>query len=236
MTAGDPEKLRVYGRRVGKPLKAGRQAALIDVLPRLRIVLPEGGTMLDPRSLFEKSVDACWLEIGFGGGEHAAAQATAHPNIGLIGCEVFINGVASLARQVKDLGLANVRIYDDDARKLLATLPDASIDRVFVLFPDPWPKVRHAKRRFISKANLDALARVLKDDGELRIASDDAGYVRWSLLHLTAHPAFRWRVENAADWRTPPADSIPTRYQEKALRQGRKPAFLAADRRPRTAT
>jgi tRNA (guanine-N7-)-methyltransferase len=232
----NPGKLIVYGRRIGKPLKAGRQAALVDALPRLRIVLPQDGAKLEPRSLFEKPVEACWLEIGFGNGEHAAGQAAAHPHVGLIGCEVFINGVAALARQVNDLGLANVRIYDDDARKLLATLPDASIDRVFVLFPDPWPKVRHAKRRFISPANLDSLARVLKDSGELRVASDDAGYVRWSLLHLTTHAAFRWRVENAADWRNPPADSIPTRYQEKALRQGRKPVFLAAERRPRAVT
>lgn len=229
----DPAKLRVYGRRKGKPLKAARQAALTNVLPRCRIDLPAAGEIINPKTLFAKPVRAVWFEVGFGAGEHLAAHAARNPDIGIIGSEVFLNGVAGLARRVGEENLSNVRIFDDDARKILSVLPDAAISRLFVMFPDPWPKVRHAKRRFISPDNLDLISRVLADGAELRVASDDAGYVRWSLMQLTRHPAFRWRVEGPDDWRKPPADSVTTRYQQKAVNQGRKPVFLVFERRAR---
>src|SRR5262249_9683178 len=139
-----PEDRRFYGRRKGRPLRKGQQHLIDTLLPRVALALPETGT-LDPRALFPGRPEQIWLEIGFGGGEHLAEQARAHPEIGLIGCEVFLNGIATLLTQVASLGLGNVRVYPDDARDLLDALPPASLDRVFLLFPDPWPKRRHAE-------------------------------------------------------------------------------------------
>ena len=218
-------KLRVYGRRKGKPLKPARQAVFERLAPTLRIAVPASGA-LDPSTLFADRCRAVWLEIGFGAGEHLAANAAAHRDVGIIGCEVFINGVASLARHVEAASLTNVRVFDDDARILLAALPAASLARVFLLFPDPWPKARHAKRRFVSPETLDQLARTLAPGAELRIASDDPGYVRWTLTHVTRHPGFQWLATGPDDWRTQPPDSVTTRYQSKALAAGRTPVFL----------
>ena len=174
---------RSYGRRFGRSLRSSRRRLLDEVLPALRVPLPEEGEF-DPRSLFPGDPEAVWLEVGFGGGEHLAAQAEAHPAIGFIGCEPFVNGVASLLAQVDGRGLANVRLLDDDARLLIDRLPAASVGRVFVLFADPWPKARHAKRRFIRADVLDSLARIMADGAELRFASDDMGYVRWALEQI----------------------------------------------------
>lgn len=229
---GVPSPLRVYGRRKGKPLKPQRQSALARVLPRVRIDLPDAGR-LDPLCLFPARCRQVWIEVGFGAGEHLAATATTHPDVGIIGCEVFINGVASLARHIDVAALDNVRVYDDDARRLLAALPDQSVGRFFLLFPDPWPKARHAKRRFIGPENLNEIARVLKDGAELRMASDDPGYIRWTLMHLTAHPDFVWTAAGPDDWRNPPPDSTPTRYQIKAVHAGRQPVFLRFSRAAR---
>ncbi len=173
-----------------------------------------------------------WLEVGFGGGEHLAAQAVAHPGIGIIGCEPFINGVAGLLDHVEREGLGNVRIFDDDARFLLDALPDASIGRCFVLFSDPWPKKRHWERRFIGPENLERLARVLKNGAELRLASDDPGLVTWMLDQTWHHPAFAWTAQRADDWRIRPSDWPATRYEEKAVAAGRRPVFLRFCRRP----
>ncbi|MBI3445941.1 MAG: tRNA (guanosine(46)-N7)-methyltransferase TrmB, partial [Magnetospirillum sp.] len=181
---------RFFGRRRGKALRRNA-LGLIDVwLPRLAIAVPKAGMVLDPPGLFPEPVRSVWLEVGFGGGEHLADLAQAHPEIGLIGCEVFRNGVASLLGHVQTRALTNVRIFPEDARLLLPALPEASLDRVFVLFPDPWPKTKHAERRFICAENLDALARVLADGGELRVASDDQVYVEWARRQLEAHPLF----------------------------------------------
>lgn len=229
-----PSRRRVlYGRRQGRRLRPTLRAVLDRRLPELVVAMPAAGSVLDPASLFPGAPRPVWLEIGFGGGEHLAAQADAHPGIGFLGAEPFVNGQASLAAHVDRLGLANVRILPDDARPLLEALPEASIARAFVLFPDPWPKRRHAGRRFIVPATLDALARVLEDGAELRIASDDPGYVQWILSLVPVHPAFRWTARRAEDWRRRPGDWPETRYEAKAIAAGRSPAFLRFLRRPR---
>ncbi|MBL9034699.1 MAG: tRNA (guanosine(46)-N7)-methyltransferase TrmB [Rhodospirillaceae bacterium] len=226
-----PEQRRFYGRRKGRPLRKGQQHLVDTLLPRLAIDLPASGT-LDPTSLFPQPPKELWLEIGFGGGEHLAEQARAHAHAGIIGCEVFLNGIATLLAQVEAHDLGNVRIYPEDARDLLDRLPDASLDRVFLLFPDPWPKRRHAARRFIQTERLDQLAQLMKPGAEFRVASDDPGYITWALAHLTAHPRFQWLAQGPRDWRERPADWPPTRYEAKALREGRKPAFFRFRRRP----
>lgn len=221
---------RFHGRRRGKHLKPGRQRALEAVLPHLSFRVPESGG-LDPWTLFEPRPERLWLEIGFGGGEHLAAQAAAHPGVGLIGCEPFLNGLAGLCTRIADRGLGNVRILPEDARPLLAALPPSCVERVFVLFPDPWPKTRHAKRRLISPRTLSALARIAAPGAELRVFSDDPTYVRWALRHGTEHPDWRWTARQPADWRSPPADHVTTRYEEKALAEGRVPRYLTFRRR-----
>ncbi|WP_334160617.1 tRNA (guanosine(46)-N7)-methyltransferase TrmB [Phenylobacterium sp.] len=204
--------LRSFGRIKSRAIKP-RQAALMDtLLPQIRMPAEP----FDPRALMPEAREA-WLEIGFGGGEHMAAQAAKHPDVLILGAEPFQNGVASALRHIDEQGLTNVRVKDGDARELLSHLPDASLDRVFILFPDPWPKARHHKRRLLQADVVAELARVLKPGGKLRFASDWADYVDWSLERLTANPAFRWAADRAADWRTPPADHVTTRYEEKRL-------------------
>ncbi|HVJ34410.1 MAG TPA: tRNA (guanine(46)-N(7))-methyltransferase TrmB [Terriglobia bacterium] len=220
-----------YGRRKGRKLRSNQQGWMEELLPRLTIALPEDGSPLDPASLFPCKMDDIWLEIGFGGGEHLAAQAAAHPKIGFIGCEVFVNGIASLLGHLdhqrgEGQGSDNVRIYPEDARDLLARLPERSLGRLFLLFPDPWPKARHARRRFVNPGNLDLLARLLKPGAELRIGSDDPTYIGWALAHASNHPAFTWLAQSAADWQQRPADWPPSRYEQKAIRQGRQPAYF----------
>jgi tRNA (guanine-N7-)-methyltransferase len=230
----DPDRLQFYGRRKGKALKAGRISLLDSLLPALRIALPETAQVIDPASLFDSKFDTVRLEIGFGSGEHVAAQAAANPGIGFIGSEVFVNGVASLLRYVEDFGLKNLRIYDNDVRYLLPKLKSGGLARISLLFPDPWPKARHAKRRFVSPANLDEFARLLADGGELRIASDHPVYVAWTLQHVPVHPAFQWTAAGPEDWRQRPSDSIPSRYEEKAIAAGRVPTFMNFVRRTRS--
>lgn len=223
----------LYGRRLGRPLKQGREAALAEWLPRLAVAVPTEGR-LDPARLFDQTFDDLWLEVGFGSGEHLLAQAAAHPRTGMVGCEPFINGMAALLAEIaRDPARAsNIRVLMDDARPLIAALPDASVGRFFVLFPDPWPKSRHHKRRFIGPENLVELARVMKDGAELRVASDHADYIEWTLEHLRDHPAFT-TIRPQSAWRERPADWPETRYEAKARAQGRAPAFLAFRRRPR---
>lgn len=194
---------------------------------------PSGGAPLDPRTAFAPPPAAVWLEIGFGGGEHLAAQAAAHPDIGFIGCEAYLDGVAGLLRALAERELGNVRVFADDARLLIDSLDTASIERVFLLFPDPWPKARHHKRRFVSSENVDALARILVDDGRLYVATDHGGYCRWILAHLVAHPGFTWTARSARDWRAPPPDWPGTRYEAKARRQGRPSTYLTFARAAR---
>lgn len=204
--------MRSYGRIKSRPIKP-RQAALVEtLLPQLRP--PEGP--FDPRTLTDGTREA-WLEIGFGGGEHMASQAARAPDVLIVGCEPFLNGVASAVRHVAEQDLKNVRIHDGDARELAARLPDASLDRVFILFPDPWPKARHHKRRIVQTELVADLARVLKPGGRLRFATDVAGYADWALERILASPDFDWPAQKADDWRVAPADHITTRYEEKRL-------------------
>ena len=230
------DHLQLYGRRRGRPLRRRRADLLETLLPAVRLEQAQPGVPLEPAALFPVPVSGVWLEVGFGGGEHLAAQAAAHPEVGIIGCEPFINGVAGLLGHIEQGGLENrVRILADDARPLIDSLPDASIGRCFVLFADPWPKKRHWERRFIGPTNLDRLARILKDGAELRLASDDPGLITWMLDHTWHHPAFEWLARSAHDWRCRSVDWPATRYEEKAITAGRKPVFLRFQRRSRGA-
>ena len=222
----------VYGRRRGRKLRPGQQALWQRLLPAVRFTLPATGS-LAPLALFDRPLAAVWLEIGFGAGEHLAAQAEAHPAVGFIGCEVFENGVAKLLAEIEQRRLANIRLFIDDARLLLAALSEASLARAFILFPDPWPKLRHHKRRIVATATLDALARVMSDGAQLRLATDDRDYLAWMLEHATRHADFEWLARRPEDWRTRPADWPQTRYEQKAIAAGRVPSFLRFRRRPR---
>lgn len=174
------------------------------------------------------------MEIGFGGGEHLAALAAQYPTVGFIGCEPFVNGVASLLAHIEAKSLSNIRIYDDDARHILPFLPDAGLERLYLPYADPWPKTRHHRRRFVQTETVEAFARVLKDAGEFRFASDFMNYVRWTLDHVTVHPAFQWVAQGPEDWRTRPDDSIETRYEAKARKAGSSCVYLRFKRTPRS--
>ncbi len=232
-TAADPaRRYQLYGRRRGRPLRRRRAHLLETLLPTVEIAPPPPGSGTDPAAWFgDVRPRAVWLEVGFGGGEHLATQAARHRDIGFIGCEPFLNGVASLMTLIEDLALTNVRVLPDDARPLLAGLADRTIDRCFVLFSDPWPKARHAERRFIGPSTLDQLARIMPPGAELRLASDDPTLIRWTVEQMTRHPAFAWTATCAADWRVRPDDWPPTRYEEKAIAAGRRPVYLRYVRR-----
>jgi tRNA (guanine-N7-)-methyltransferase len=226
-----PQPDRLYGRARGHRLRP-RQLRLLDLtLPRLAFS-PEQAA--DPLSAFERRPPALWMEVGFGSGEHALAQIAEHPEVGLIACEVFANGICSmLSRLVPEGGEAtaalpaNLRLWTDDARTLLRLLPDALLDRLFLLFPDPWPKARHAKRRFVHPALLPVLGRVLKPGAEWRVASDDAVYQAW-VAEVMARPSL-FDVRPPATERPP--DWPATRYEAKALREGRLPRYWTFTRR-----
>lgn len=225
MSERHSDKPRFYGRRSGKKLNKGRKALVEDVLPQLRLAPDclEGLTELS--GLFDGGPQQIWMEIGFGAGEHLAGQAERHPDISFIGCEPFINGVAAFLSHRAEKNLNNVRLFDDDARLLLDCMPDCSIDRLYLLFADPWPKKRHHFRRFVNPDNLDRLARILKPGGAFIYASDHMGYVRWTLDRVTRHEAFDWPAESRQDWQRPD-DWIETRYEKKARAQGIIPAYL----------
>ncbi len=213
----DPTTLRrLYGRRQGHALRQGQAALVEDLLPRLSV--PETGP-LDAVRLFGDE-RPLWLEIGFGAGEHLATQAEANPGTGLIGCEPFLNGVVGALGHVERLGLTNVRPHMGDALDVLERLPDASLDRVFLLHPDPWPKARHAKRRFVNPGPLDMIAAKLKPGGEFRLGTDHDIYCRWALMQMAKRRDFEWLAATSADWQTRPADWPQTRYEAKARRLG----------------
>jgi tRNA (guanine-N7-)-methyltransferase len=188
---------------------------------------------LEPRRLFPRPVADVWLEIGFGGGEHLIQAATRHPDIGFIGCEPFVNGLAKALARIDELRLDNIRIHDGDAADVLDRLAPASLGRVYLLYPDPWPKRRHWKRRFVSASNLARLARVMRPGAELRFATDWADYAAWTLVHVRRHPAFRWDAERADDWRRPWDSWQGTRYEAKAVAEGRRPVYLTFRRTER---
>ncbi|MBM3617061.1 MAG: tRNA (guanosine(46)-N7)-methyltransferase TrmB [Alphaproteobacteria bacterium] len=215
-----------YGRRRARKLTPGKADLMETLLPRIAVRLqPDEGFIQNTPDEIAKAHPRIWLEIGFGGGEHLAEQAARHPDVLCIGCEPFIDGVAKLLDDVNDRGLENVRILPEDARLLLEALPDASIERVFILFPDPWPKIRHQKRRIVSQQTLDLVERILKPGGELRLATDHVDYAIWMLAQVVQHQGFEWQAERDVDWKTAPSDWVSTRYEQKTRAQGREPVY-----------
>lgn len=208
--------MRTFGRVGGRAL-SDRQQGLVDVLlPHLSV--PEASPeSLDPATLYEPAPKEVWLEIGFGGGEHLTGQAARHPEIGFIGCEPFIEGMAKALGQIEDAGLSNIRLHMDDARPVIDGLQTGSISQIFILFPDPWPKRRQQKRRLIQPDFLDSLARILKPGGQLRFATDVKSYADEALCHIINHKAFKWTATKADDWRIPPKNHLTTRYETKKL-------------------
>ena len=219
-----------FGRRRGKTLRPAQAGAAGLLLPGLKLDLSQPAPAR-LESLFAAPVDGVRLEIGFGGGEHLHHEAGRFPEAGFIGVEPFVNGMAKFLSQLRATPRANIRLHDDDATQLLDWLPDASLDGIDLFYPDPWPKKRHWKRRFVNRANLDRFARVLKGGGRFRFASDIDTYVDWTLLACRAHGAFDWQAASAQDWRTPYEGWPGTRYEAKALREGRTPAYLTFLRR-----
>lgn len=215
MSSDQKKPLRTYGRRGGRPLSARQQNLVETLLPKIRVPVTQPGET-DPLSLFSVPKEI-WLEIGFGGGEHVSGQAARHPDIGILASEVFIEGVAKLLGQVEDAGLENVRVWEEDAREMMTGLKSGSINRAFILFPDPWHKVKHHKRRLIQPDFLDDLARLMKPGGRVRFATDVRSYADEALEKFLAHPAFEWMATCADDWRNAPKDHIQTRYQTKNL-------------------
>ncbi|WP_421592223.1 tRNA (guanosine(46)-N7)-methyltransferase TrmB [Shinella sp. M27] len=214
-----------FGRRKGKPLRERQVQHLETLLPELKVDLSTEAPA-DITTLYGFKPERMRLEIGFGGGEHLIHRALETPQTAFIGVEPFVNSMAKLIGRIEETGAKNIRLYDDDATELLDWLPANSIDQIDLLYPDPWPKKKHWKRRFVSRVNLDRFARVLKPGGLFCFASDIDTYVNWTLMHCGAHPAFLWTAENAADWLTPYAGWPGTRYEAKAKREGRKSAYL----------
>jgi len=227
-----PEHDKLHGRRRGHKLRANQQRVLDEMLPAYKLSFDEL-VAKGPTGVFRAPVKSLWLEIGFGGGEHLVAQAAAHPDVGLIGCEVFENGIVTMLAHAERTPVPNLRVMTEDGRRVLDLLPAASLERVFILFPDPWRKVRHHKRRLVSTETLDRVAELMVDGGELRLGTDHIDYLRWMLERSVRHPAFEWLARGPSDWLERPADWPQTRYEAKAIRQGRVPHFLRFTRLPR---
>jgi len=217
-----------YGRRKGKHLKGSQEAYLEEDLAGLSPGLVSweenpGRDPLDLTALFDGR--EVWLEIGFGGGEHMVHLAALNPEVGIIGCEPYINGVAMLLGKIRKAGVTNLRVHAGDVRDMFDVLPEASIAKAFLLYPDPWPKTRHHRRRFVTPEHLEPLARVLKSGAEFRVATDIPDYVRQTLQEVPRN-GFEWVAEGPSDWRDPWDDWISTRYEQKALREGRVPYYM----------
>jgi len=207
--------LRFYGRRKGKPLTPKRQQAYDEVLSLYEIKIDKGNSKISPTSFFNFKSKEIWMEIGFGNGEHLVHQALRNPDVAFIGCEPFLNGVAALANAIKENNIKNITIWRDDARLLMNRLEPHSLDRLYILHADPWPKTRHHKRRFIQTEMLTQISGLLKNDAELRMATDHAGLAEWLIEKTYFHPNFKWQAQSAKDWQTPPDDWIDTRYCNK---------------------
>nr|WP_132030797.1 tRNA (guanine(46)-N(7))-methyltransferase TrmB [Aquabacter spiritensis] len=214
----------LHGRRVGKPLRALQAASHARLIGRYRLALAD---LADPAALFATPPEDLALEIGFGGGEHLVAEAARAPRTGFFGVEPFLNGMARALADIEAAGLDNVRVFDDDAALLLARLPPSCLARVDLLYPDPWPKRRHWRRRFVRPDNLDLIARALRPGGLFRFASDVPDYVDWTLREVRAHGALAWTAARADDWRRPFPAWPGTRYEAKARAAGRQATYLA---------
>ena len=225
MTADPKEPRAFFGRRKGHPLRDGQAALFETLLPQLALDLKHPAPA-DLRTLFATPVNDVRMEIGFGGGEHLIAQAAQHPDMGFIGVEPFVNGMAKALAAIDAAGLRNVRLHFADAVVVLPWLPPASLARVDLLYPDPWHKRRHWKRRFVQTDSLKALARLLRAGGEFRFATDISHYAGWTLARVLRSPDFAWTAQTAADWREPWPGFVRTRYEAKAIREGRTPAYF----------
>ena len=214
--------LPFYGRRKGRPLRNTSKRLLEELLPAY--VVPDNTS--DPAKLFTHNPSKLYLEIGFGGGEHLAMVAKNHPENAYIGAEPFLNGVSSFLKYCQNEALKNVRIWPDDIRLQLSSWPNECLDGIFIMFPDPWPKIRHSSRRIINKDNLAAFARLIKVGGSLRMASDHASAKNWILSGMLENPYFDWTAERPDDWNVQPHDWPETRYMRKALKEGRRPAWF----------
>lgn len=219
-----PEHRAFFGRRSGKRLHRGQKMLFDDLLPELEIHLPGEG-LIDPRTLFAGRPERLTIEIGYGGGEHLARKAAEQPETGFIGCEVFTGGIGKLLKSIEAENLPNIRLFTEDAYDLLTRLEPASLDEAFLLYPDPWPKTRHHKRRFISPITLDALADVLKPGAPFHFATDIEDYANWTLAHILRHPAFFWPLTEPGAWHQPYPGWQPTRYEQKARKEGRLKSF-----------
>ena len=224
---------RLWGRRQSFKLSARQEQLFQSLLPRVEISLPDSSVAgsIDPGRFFSESplplpASRVSLEIGFGGGEHLCEWARRHPDESFIGAEHFINGLAKMLTHIEAEHLSNIRLFTGDARRLVEALKDASLDRVFILFPDPWPKKRHHKRRYVQDDTLSGIAHVLKDGGTLRIASDIPDYIAWTLEHVARRREFVRTSDSLENPHRRPADWPPTRYEQKALREGRLPQYL----------
>lgn len=224
-----------YGRTRGKTLRKGQVEHMETTLKELspKNITWEDNPERHPIDLVELFGDdrPVWLEIGFGGGEHLLHMAQTYPDVGIIGCEPYVNGVAMLVPRIAETGVTNARVHMGDARDMLDVIPAASLDKAFLLYPDPWPKSRHHRRRFVEPENIDQLARALKPGAEFRVATDIEDYVRHTLEHMTNRDDFEWLAETADDWRNPWADWHRTRYEAKAVREGRTPHYLTFRRK-----
>jgi tRNA (guanine-N7-)-methyltransferase len=220
----DRNRRKLYGRRKGPKLSARQAGLRRTLLTELAYDLAR-----DPLGQFPDTVREIWLEVGFGAGEHLVWQARQHPEIGLIGAEPYEMGTAKALTKLEESPLNNVRLFEGDGRDIIEALPDGSLGRFFLLFPDPWPKTRHHKRRFLQTEMLDSLARVLKPGSELRFATDDKSYLPFALERLMAHPAFDWQADSPGDWKFRAPDWPPTRYETKAIKG--PPVFLRFKRR-----
>ncbi len=225
------EKRALYGRKMGRPLRKGQKALINELLPSLEIFLPNQEPLFSPFKLFSAPVQEVWLEIGFGAGEHLVKQALKYPSVGIIGCEPYINGVAQLLKSVAEKEISNIRVFRGDARLLLQSIAKNSISRCFILFPDPWPKTRHHKRRIIGPNTIPLFYKVMSTEAELRIATDVTSYKEWILEHILYSDTFDWRVKRANDWRVRPPDWPETRYEQKAKKAGRLCSYFLFKRR-----
>ncbi len=223
-----PTRRTLYGRSKGKALRPHQAQLVAAVLPTLEV---DAARLKAGAPLFGFAPRELWLEIGFGGGEHLVAQALAHPDVGFIGCEPFLNGVAKALAAIERSGVGNVRLRAGDARPLIEATPDAALSRVFILYPDPWPKRRHNRRRVVSRQTVAELARAARSGATVRFATDIDDYAGWTLARFLDSPHFRWLAEEAEDWRRPWDDWAPTRYEAKARVAGRTPVYLTFVRR-----
>lgn len=221
-----------YGRRYGRPLGSKRKQLLKEILPEISISVPNN-QYINLSEYFSSSSPEVWLEIGFGSGEHLAWQAEKNPNISFLACDLYINGIASLLRYIEEKQFNDIKIAQIEASHLLKLLPDKSISKVFILFPDPWPKTRHHKRRLIQRNFLNELSRILVDGAEFRFATDHDEYARWTLSAILEHKDFFWPAEFPDDWTIRPDDWPETRYEAFAKSSGVSSVYFVFNRLPR---